>query len=214
LTIFNGSFRLCLFWYTRGITDFYDLNLNRVVIPYFAGHLRFKSEIHHPHKNTNSQQTITSLNKRCRYKPFHTMTVIKATSDPNMYKSSAKVMPKKAVSFSKACKFSFPPEAVCMQNDSFLQCTDKRRKYMRRGSKSPAMLQNSSDQVESFDEEVSAEKTNTEFASNGGRRLSLMSALKINFEKSTITEPTVASKIRRLSIDQQRRYPHDLISKA
>jgi hypothetical protein len=144
------------------------------------------------------------------------MTVIKVSSAPNMSKSGAKGIPNKAVSFSKACKYSFPAKEVCnMQNDAFLQSTDKRRRYMRRGSKSAAMLQFSSDKVESFDkEEVPVEKTNTEFKSNQGRRLSLMSALKINFEKSAIIEPNVASKIRRLSLDQQRRYPHDLISKA
>jgi hypothetical protein len=143
------------------------------------------------------------------------MTLIKTTSDPIMYNSTVKVMPKKAVSFSQACKYSFPPQAACaMQNDSFLQSTDKRRKYMRRGSKSPSMLQYSSDLIESIDEEVSVVKANTEFPSNGARRMSLMSALQINFKNSSIKEPAVALKMRRMSIDRQRRYSHDLISKA
>jgi hypothetical protein len=164
-----------------------------------------------------SQKDPYTLTQVDKYKPIFTMTVSKVSSVPNMNKSAAKAMPNKAVSFSKACKFSFPAKQVStsMQNDSFLQSTDNRRRYQRRGSKSPAMLQFSSDKVESIDkEEFSAEKANTEFLSNQGRRLSLMEALKIKFEKSAIIEPNVASKIRRLSLDQQRRYPHDLISKA
>jgi hypothetical protein len=141
------------------------------------------------------------------------MTVIKATCAPNLSKSTSKQLPNKAVAFSKACKHSFPAKAVCtMQNDSSLQSTDKRRRYMRRGSKCPTMLQFSIDEVKSSEEEVSVEKTNTETISNKGRRLSLMSALKSNFEKSAIIDPYVASKIRRMSMDQQRRFAHDLLS--
>jgi hypothetical protein len=179
----------------------------------FYSHL-WPDEIHHPHKNTNSKLQSVLTHK---YKLFCTMTVIKVSSAPNMNKSAEKGMPKKAVSFSKACKFSFPAKQVStsMQNDSFLQSTDNRRRYQRRGSKSAAMLQFSTDKVESIDkEEFCVERTNIEFLPNQGRRLSLMSALKINFEKSAMIESNVASKIRRLSFDEQRRYPHDLISKA
>jgi hypothetical protein len=144
------------------------------------------------------------------------MTVIKATSTLSFFsKSSEKGITKRAVSFSKACKYSFPAQAGCsMHNDVFLQSTDKRRKYMRRGSKSPAMLQFASGQVESIEEEASVEKTNTDYMSNPGRRLSLMSALQMNFEKSANIDSYVASKIPRMSMDQQRRSAHELISKA
>jgi hypothetical protein len=140
------------------------------------------------------------------------MTVIKATSASNSSKSITKRIPSKAVSFSKACKYSFSPKAICKQNDSFIQSTDKRRRYMRRGSKCPSMLQFSCDKIECIEKEISVEKTSSKFISNEGRRLSLMSTLKVNFEKSAIIDPKVASKIRRLSMDQQRRYSHDLIS--
>jgi len=101
-----------------------------------------------------------------------------------------------------------------MRNDSCLQCTDKRRKYMRRGSKAPSMLKVSAEDLESIATEFAVDKTNDQFLSaNKTRRLSLMSALKINFENSAIIEPKVASTIRRMSIEQQRNYTYELLSK-
>jgi hypothetical protein len=91
-----------------------------------------------------------------------------------------------------------------MQSDSCLQSTDKRRNYMRRGSKTPAMLKLSIEDLESFEEAVSVEKASTHFVSKE-RRMSLMSVLKINFEKASIIEPIVNSQIRRMSMEQQLR---------
>lgn len=51
--------------------------------------------------------------------------------------SASKTVPKRAVSF--ACKFTSPSTRK-LGCDAILQSTDKRRSYMRRGSKTPAML--------------------------------------------------------------------------
>jgi hypothetical protein len=155
-------------------------------------------------QNTHESQ-LSTLNTA--YTQFYTMTVIKATSAPLLTHGTAKDTPKKAVSLSKACKYSFPPKAVStMQCDSCLQSTDKRRNYMRRGSRSPSMLKLSIGDLESFEEVVSVEKTNTHFIPSKERRMSLlMSALKINFEKASIIEPNVTSQIRRMPMVQKRR---------
>jgi len=85
---------------------------------------------------------------------------------------------------------------------------------MRRGSKAPSMLKVSAEDLESIATEFAVDKTNDQFLSaNKTRRLSLMSALKINFENSAIIEPKVASTIRRMSIEQQRNYTYELLSK-
>jgi hypothetical protein len=140
------------------------------------------------------------------------MTVIKATSAPLLTHGTAKDTPNKSVSLSKACKFSFPPKAVStMQSDLCLQSTDKRRKYMRRGSKTPSMLMPSIVDLEYVEEEVSIEKMVARFNASTERRMSLMSALEINFEKASIIDPNVASQIRRMGMEQQRRYTHELI---
>jgi hypothetical protein len=132
------------------------------------------------------------------------MTVIKAASSPLLNQGTAKDIPRKAVSFSKAFKYSFPPNkapASIMQSDSSLQSTDKRRNYMRRGSRTPAMLMLSNEDLKSFEEAVSVEKMITHFISLKERRMSLMSGLEINFEKASIIEPHVASQTRRMSME-------------
>jgi hypothetical protein len=45
-----------------------------------------------------------------------------------------------------------------------------------------------------------------------GRRMSLMTALKMNLERTSIIEPLVTSQIRRMSMEQQRSYTYDLLS--
>ena len=118
--------------------------------------------------------------------------------------SSSKCLPKRAVSFAKACKYHFP----CQVNmtDEILQSTDNRRRYQRRGSKTPAMLQLSKTDlahIQDFqpslpDKQIDCASTTTA----AHRRMSLMTALRQNLEGSCILEPVMAKTIRRMSMDQ------------
>lgn len=126
-----------------------------------------------------------------------TTSIKSALSAPTPGKS----LPKRAVSFAKACKYRPPSRAkMPCTSDDVLQSTDSRRRYHRRGSKTPAMLVLSRADIATIE---SATPTEQAVASTVAkeRRLSLMTALKQNLERSCKLEPAVAKTIRRLSFD-------------
>jgi hypothetical protein len=128
-----------------------------------------------------------------------------------------KIVPKKAVTF--ACKFDAPcqdplPTAALMRyvSDEGLQSANCRRKYMRRGSRSPNMLLLSFDQKQSLqnDEclpgEPAASSPSNSFKK---RRLSLVTALRLQLESASILDLELASQRRMsprspVSMEQQR----------
>jgi len=85
-----------------------------------------------------------------------------------------------------------PPlkEAKQLPEDSDLQSSDKQRRYMRRGSKTPGMLLI----LKSFDLESQASACEEMLTlSRQQRRLSLLSAIKMDLEKCSIIEAVRAS---------------------
>ena len=105
-------------------------------------------------------------------------------------------------------------------NDTNIQSTDKKRRYMRRGSRAPSMMtvsQNEIDQLVEIDEQqqqvLSFEETNNEMlcpdhnqqliqfqSQSQQRRMSVMTSLKSNFERVTIIESTAKQIRRRMSL--------------
>jgi hypothetical protein len=112
---------------------------------------------------------------------------------------SSKAIPKRAVSFSTTCKcvpsYSAP-------SDALLQCKDKRRRYQRRGSRTPAMLRLSRSEFTRIQDNFS---TNGEQLSrtvdDNKRRMSLISSLRQNLELNCILEPVMGKTLRRMSLD-------------
>lgn len=115
-------------------------------------------------------------------------------------KSLKRCAPKRAVSFAKACKFD-PPLRKGDHSDAVLQPKSK-RKYQRRGSKTPAMLLLSKSDLSLIQQQSAAESQQKSKLTTAAptRRLSLMSALKQNLERSCHLEPS--KTIRRLSMDK------------
>lgn len=72
--------------------------------------------------------------------------------------------------------------------DSLLQATDQKRRYMRRGSKSPNMLTKSI-QLDRISSEICDSSLSN---SPKRRRLSLMSALKLSLEQTAIAPRQVS----------------------
>lgn len=131
-----------------------------------------------------------------------TMTIAKSLSTSSQ---SSKSDAKRAVSFSKSCKFDIPSK----QAESGLQSSDTRRRYMRRGSKSPSMFKLQKLNISELEKEwLSSCKEEEEQP----RRLSLMSALKLNLEKASIIDTKVVQKVRRMSLEQQRSFTYDILS--
>ena len=128
-----------------------------------------------------------------------------------------KTVPKKAVTF--ACKFDAPgqdqlPATALMRyvSDEGLQSVNCRRKYMRRGSRSPNMLLLSFDQKQSLQNDECLPNEPAVSSPSGSckkRRLSLVTALRLQLESASILDLELASQ-RRLSprspvsIEQQR----------
>ena len=130
--------------------------------------------------------------------------------------STMKVAPKRAVSFSPNVKPE-APSRLKPKSDGELQAVDKRRRYMRRGSKCPSMLR----ATFTINPILMQSYAAAEAASGGGlsprsgydvkmaeaekkaaqRRMSLMSALKMSLENTTIDNKAQGPKKaeRRLS---------------
>lgn len=161
------------------------------------------------HKEAHFFQTADSFVPRSY---FATMTLAKLEFSSSAKHISLKDSSKRVVSFGKSVKFEAPnkPESSGSA-DASLQSIDKRRRYMRRGSKCPSMLLMSHDQIQKLESECEVEKVT--FASNKERRLSLMSALRINLERAAIVDPNVASQIRSMSPDEKRNFTFELLSK-
>jgi hypothetical protein len=183
------------------------------------------------------------------------------SSDSSSSSASSKCIPKRAVSFAKACKYDAPKPFRRCPTDESVQSTDSRRRYQRRGSKTPAMLLLSRTDLASIQERqrpsikcdyclsaaaaavVNSPRTayqrrmsgtattttgvaicspgrclvaenNTEYATAARqRRMSLMTALKQNLERSLILEtPTVVKTIRRMSLNANQSYALELLS--
>lgn len=104
-----------------------------------------------------------------------------ATKPLSSSSSSAKVSPKRAVSF---CGLKYEaPKKQQAPSDKLLQCVDKRRRYMRRGSRSPSMLKFCA-KIDYLEEECN-EKIQQPMTPQQ-RRMSLMSALKLSLEQTAI----------------------------
>lgn len=86
---------------------------------------------------------------------------------------------------------------------------------MRRGSKSPSMLMMSFEQKQKLLEDYNCETSVSEsvVAHHKQRRMSLMSALRVNMERSMILEPKVAESFRNMSPDQKRNLTFELLSR-
>jgi hypothetical protein len=174
------------------------------------------------------------------------MTVTKPIQGTNAL--SSKQSPKRPVSVCSSCKFDPPSQSAKSLGDMGLQSTDRRRRYMRRGSKSPTMLKvlqslnlekESDTSLQSSEKQrrymrrgsktsymlatlpsLNLEKESTTdhdeadayMSTKQERRLSIISALRLNLEKSAIIDPITTSSIRYLSIEQKRRYTLEVLS--
>lgn len=139
----------------------------------------------------------------------------------NNKKSTFKSVDNKQVKFklsaSKKNKDDTIIIAVATTNDTDIQPTDKKRRYMRRGSRAPSMMtisQNEIDHLVELDEQqqqqlsIGDETTSyhnqqlmQQFQSQSQqRRMSVMTSLKSNFERVTIIESTVKQIRRRISL--------------
>jgi hypothetical protein len=191
-------------------------------------------------------------------------TIRSALSSESSSSASSKCIPKRAVSFAKACKYDAPKPFRRCPTDESVQSTDSRRRYQRRGSKTPAMLLLSRTDLASIQERRSSIKCDyclgaaaaavvnsprtvyqsrmsgtassaatttttttttavvvcspghclvAENTTAQQRRMSLMTALKQNLERSLILEtPTVVKTIRRMSINANQSYALELLS--
>lgn len=148
------------------------------------------------------------------------MTITKSRCNPS---SAIKaVTPKRSVSFSikGVAKFKQPTKAVqpSLSIDYELQSTDKRRRYMRRGSKAPSMFFISEEEIIRLQEETpDTEKLEQErqCTLKQTRRLSVMAALKCHFDNVSLLDnhSTTYSTIRRISsFEKQRRFSLDLVT--
>ena len=140
----------------------------------------------------------------CKQTEPSTMTLSKASGNKSAIRS--KESPKRAVSFCPSCKFDAPSK-LHRSTDNELQSSDNRRRYMRRGSKSPSMLKI----LSSSELENEIKGNSTDDCGLPQRRLSLVSSLRLQLEKSVCLEPRVARKIRRMSIDKSRSFTFDVL---
>jgi len=113
-------------------------------------------------------------------------------------KPSTKCAPKRAVSFAKTWKYE-PPSRRTENSDVTLQPESKQRKYQRRGSKTPAMLFLSKEDLARIAEKAMGPENQQCGSIQAVRRVSLMTALKQNLERSCNLEPT--KTLRRMSMD-------------
>lgn len=111
---------------------------------------------------------------------------------------SSKTIPKRAVSFSNTCKYI--PSSTC-PSDALLQCKDKRRRYQRRGSRTPAMLRLSRSEFTRVQDNSSANGEQLSIIDDTKRRMSLISSLRQNLELNCILEPVMGKTLRRMSLD-------------
>ena len=135
------------------------------------------------------------------------------------HNNTVKPVPKRAVSFSPHVKPEAPSRACTkpkVNTDGDLQALNKRRRYMRRGSKSPAMLQASFVSMMPHlqvyplvdpspdSRDVTMQGTEKCLMDRAQRRMSLMSALKLSLENTTIVDnaPLPMKAERRLSTYQ------------
>jgi hypothetical protein len=154
----------------------------------------------------------------------HAMTLAEksslSSSIGSSYRSKKKQLPKRAVSFVESIKFqAAPPLVVQVQHQEnqerreeepqwdHLQATNKRRRYLRRGSKCPSMmllggmanfeslLQDDSDDDGHIDakkkecnddNKIMLHRQQATIQQQARRRLSLMSALKVALESSCV----------------------------
>ena len=136
---------------------------------------------------------------------------------------TVKAVPKRAVSFSPCVKPE-APSRLKLKSDGELQAVDKRRRYMRRGSKCPSMLRAtfitiSPILIQSYAAAEAAALGSLSPRQPGAvhdvkmvdvekqavqRRMSLMTALKISLENATIVDKSQVPKKaeRRLSTYQ------------
>lgn len=115
--------------------------------------------------------------------------------------------PKRAVSFAKKSKHHRSSKVSFQVNltDAVLQSVENKRRYQRRGSKTPAMLKMT--QQEFSLSQVAYDETPKRQIER--RRMSIMTALKHSFQQGCILDlkqPAVARKIRRMSLEHQRSY--------
>lgn len=127
--------------------------------------------------------------------------------------NTAKAVPKRAVSFSPNAKQapSRSSNNLKVNGDGDLQAVNQRRRYLRRGSKSPSMLRASFASMtphlqdpSSFKDDLIVQGTERRLMERAQRRMSLMSALKLSLENTTIVDnaPVPVKAERRLSTYQ------------
>jgi hypothetical protein len=109
-----------------------------------------------------------------------------------------KKAPKRAVSFAKVCQYH--TTTTTDGCDDVLQCRDKRRRYQRRGSKTPAMLRLSRSEIRRIQENFSTNEHITH-VDESKRRMSMISSLRQNLELNCLLEPVMGKTLRRMSLD-------------
>lgn len=158
-----------------------------------------------PAHNFGAINTFTTQNQvkqQTKEKTMKSSPIRSALAAPKADKS----IPKKAVSFAKKSKHHRSSKVSFQINctDEVLQSVENKRRYQRRGSKTPAMLLKSQQEFS-----LSQATCETPQKRIERRRVSLMTALKHSFQQSCILDlkqPAVARQIRRMSLEHQRSY--------
>ena len=143
------------------------------------------------------------------------MTIHKANS-PNLA-LAPKQLPQKAA---QHCNISKSHTAIAKESNVFadilLQSTNTRRKYMRRGSKTPALLIAAMTHIGKPDhltaiERMSEAKGPKKLAPITARRLSIMSLLSVSLQQGVVldaTSPaTTSHPLRPLKLERKRSVP-------
>lgn len=163
------------------------------------------------HNLFRMSSAIASLDTAPQTLP-ETMTAVTPIRSALSATSSSKCVPKRAVSFAKVCNYRRPGNLkMTCPSDEVLQSTDHRRRYQRRGSKAPSMLLLSVNDLANIQEVQPCPEKATCTTTSDKRRMSLMTALKQNLERSCILEPVAAKTMRRLSMDANRSYALELL---
>jgi hypothetical protein len=138
------------------------------------------------------------------------MTIIKGAHS-NSHALSQKDNAQRSFTFGRSIKFASPSRKFS-GSDNALQATNPRRRYMRRGSKCPAMLFMTAAQLYQLEDVGRIHKE---------RRLSLMSALRSTLESTSLmdnldnTDVLAASQthhLEQLTPDEKRQYTYHLLS--
>ena len=170
-----------------------------------------------PATNYAGGKVFVSFDQKTNHRNFCYSSIIPTTTIMTTSKRSkaGKGAPKRAVSFCPTVK----PEAPSRGKpnvDKALQSVNKKRRYMRRGSKCPSMLRASFSKITPLLKGCAADvhctsdfsllpnpafhfqEKNFRNLSRAQRRLSVMTALKISLENTSIVDPVTPQPPQRM----------------